>query len=988
MAIVEILLTEDQRLEFTQIPQNISEYEIIKYYTFSVYDLTIINKHRRDYNRIGFAVQLAVIHNFGWSLSSINNIPQNVLNYIAKQIKTNPKDFELYAQRENTRLEHLQEIKELYGFCNYTEQHSQYLMQTLLPYAIENDNIINLIKLAITELRKQKIILPGITTLEKLVSKVLAKADEEFIETVNNSITNEQKYKLDMLINAQTDGTKTKLAWLKEDQGHSSPKAFIQVIERLELIRSLKLDLNIAELHPNRIRQLSRLGSKYEPFSLRRFEKKKRYSILALYLYDLSQYLIDKAIEIHDRQINLLLSKGRKKQEELQKLNGKSLNEKIVEYIDVAAALIKAKDENLDPFKTLESVMPWNKLVESINEARSLARPISYDYLDLLDSRYSQLRRYTPVLLKHLKFNSTNSASKSLVEGINILNNMNETGKRKVPEDAPINFISNRWNKYLYERDGSINRHYYEIATLSELKNRIRSGDVSVEGSRKFKNFEEYLIPHEEWNFAKKTGTRLAVNLDVTEYLQERIESLDSRLKWVSKNIDKLDGITIEDSKIHIDKLEKSTPPEATILSKKLYKLIPRIKLPDLLLEVSKWTEFDKNFIHASNGQIAKEKEKNILMAALMAMGTNIGLSKMADSTPGISYKQMANVAQWRLYDDVMKKAQSTLVNYHNKLFLAAFWGDGSTSSSDGMRVQVGVSSLYADANPHYGTGKGTTMYRFVSDQFSTFYTKVINTNARDAVHVIDGLLYHETDLNIEEHYTDTAGYTDQVFGLSHLLGFRFAPRIRNISDIKLYSTKKANEYPKIESILNGQIKLKIIKENFDDVLRMAHSIREGNVTSSLIMEKIGSYSRQNAIATALREMGRIEKTIFILDYITNESLRKRIQKGLNKGEAMNGFARAIFFGKRGEFRERELQDQLQRASALNILINAISIWNTTYLKKAIDHLKQSETFDESLLKHISPLGWEHINLLGEYNFDTKNTFESDKLRALNINKQ
>jgi TnpA family transposase len=76
----------------------------------------------------------------------------------------------------------------------------------------------------------------------------------------------------------------------------------------------------------------------------------------------------------------------------------------------------------------------------------------------------------------------------------------------------------------------------------------------------------------------------------------------------------------------------------------------------------------------------------------------------------------MANSAQWRLYDDAMKKAQATLVNYHHKLFLSAFCGDGSTSSSDGMRVQVGVSSLHADANPHYGTGKGTTMYRFVSD--------------------------------------------------------------------------------------------------------------------------------------------------------------------------------------------------------------------------------------------------------------------------------
>jgi TnpA family transposase len=126
------------------------------------------------------------------------------------------------------------------------------------------------------------------------------------------------------------------------------------------------------------------------------------------------------------------------------------------------------------------------------------------------------------------------------------------------------------------------------------------------------------------------------------------------------------------------------------------------------------------------------------------------------------------------------------------------------------MRVQVGVSSIHADTNPHYRTGKSATLYRCVSDQFSTFYTKVINTNARDTVHVIDGLLYHETYLNIEEHYTDTAGYTDQVFGLSHLLGFRFAPRIRDISEIKLYCAGKASDYPKIESILNGRINTKI----------------------------------------------------------------------------------------------------------------------------------------------------------------------------------
>lgn len=162
----------------------------------------------------------------------------------------------------------------------------------------------------------------------------------------------------------------------------------------------------------------------------------------------------------------------------------------------------------------------------------------------------------------------------------------------------------------------------------------------------------------------------------------------------------------------------------------------------------------------------------------LMAIGTNIGLSKMADCTKGVGYHKLANISQWRLHDDAMKKAQTCLVNYQHRLSLPSYWGDGTTSSSDGMRVQVGVSSLISEHNPHYGSGKGSTIYRFVSDQYSTFYTKVINTNARDAVHVIDGLLDHETDLCINEHYTDTAGYTDQVFGLSHLLGFVFAPRI------------------------------------------------------------------------------------------------------------------------------------------------------------------------------------------------------------------
>ncbi|CAM3900660.1 hypothetical protein GCM10009865_54690 [Aeromicrobium ponti] len=116
----------------------------------------------------------------------------------------------------------------------------------------------------------------------------------------------------------------------------------------------------------------------------------------------------------------------------------------------------------------------------------------------------------------------------------------------------------------------------------------------------------------------------------------------------------------------------------------------------------------------------------------------------------------------------------------------------------------------------HYDTGKGATIYRFTSDQFSSFYTKAINTHARDAVHVIDELLHHETELNIEEHYTDTAGYIDLFFELSHLLGFRFAPRLHDLADAKLYTIQKPSEFPSLENLFRGRINTKIIQENFD----------------------------------------------------------------------------------------------------------------------------------------------------------------------------
>lgn len=978
------LLTPDQRKDFLLIPSTLSNWELAYYYTLTQDDIEVIRRRRRDHNRLGFAIQICLFRYPGWSLSDIKNVPDKVINYVANQLQVDASEFKLYSEREQTKHEHMEEIRKYYGFSNFSAQSYRIISQALLPHAIENSNALFLIRMTLEEMRKRKIILPAMTTIERLVWETRRRAEEKVYNSLYKPLSPWQKQQLEKLIDTPSDKSKTKLGWLREIPGQSSPDAFLKVIERLEYVRLLNLSTESENIHSNRLLQLARLGARYEPHSFRRFNENKRYAILVAHLLTLSQDLIDQAIEIHDRQIMILQSKGRKAQEELQKQNGKSINEKVLHFADIGEALVKARNEELDPFEVLEKIMPWERIVDSIEEAKRLARPMDYDYLDLLVTRFSYLRKYTPVLLSKLEFRTT-QASEPLLRALNVLREINNNKKRHIPEGAPLDFVPKRRQKHVYDEDGNINRKYYELAALTELKNHIRSGDIWVAGSRLHKDFEEYLVTKDNWDETKNTGNRLAVGMSAQEYIIERNTALNERLDYILENIDSLEGISIDKSRIRLDRLEKDTPEDAKSLSQTLYNMLPRVKLTDLLIEVSNWTGFDEHLAHVSSNRPPKGEEKSIVMATIMAMGTNIGLTKMAEATPGITYHQLANAAQWRLHEDSLSKAQATLVNFQHHLSLSKYWGNGSTSSSDGMRVQVGVSSLHADANPHYGTGKGTTIYRFTSDQFSSFYTKVINTNARDAVHVIDGLLHHESELSIEEHYTDTAGYTDQVFGLSHILGFRFAPRMRDLSDSKLYVMDKSNVYSKIDSILRGKINIKIIQDNYDDVLRLAHSIREGRVSASLILGKLGSYSRQNKMATALREMGRIEKTIFILDYISNETLRRRIQRGLNKGEAMNGLARALFFGKRGELRERGLQDQLQRASALNILINATTVWNTVYLTEATKILKEKGLLKEELLPHISPLGWEHINLLGEYLFDSKKVPKSNELRPLKI---
>lgn len=468
-------------------------------------------------------------------------------------------------------------------------------------------------------------------------------------------------------------------------------------------------------------------------------------------------------------------------------------------------------------------------------------------------------------------------------------------------------------------------------------------------------------------------------------YLESRLAVLERELGRVEQRAaqNALPDAAITAQGLKVTPLTNAAPEEADALMRQAAALLPHLKITELLLEVDGWTDFTGSFTHLKSGEAASDK--GLLLTAILADAINLGITKMAESCPGVTAAKLSWLQSWHLREETYSAALAEVVNAQSRHPFAAGWGAGSTSSSDGQRFPMGRHGKAAgEINLKYGTEPGAVFYTHLSDQYAPFHTQVIHATARDATYVLDGLLYHEADLQIEEHYTDTAGFTDHVFALMHLLGYRFAPRIRDLPDKRLYIHGEGKRFPTLAGLIGGAVNLKLIRSHWDDLLRVAASIQQGTVTASLMLRKLGSYPRQNGLAVALRELGRVERTLFTLDWLQSVELRRRVQVGLNKGESKNALARAVFFNRLGELRDRGFETQRSRASGLNLGVAAIVLWNTVYLERAIQALRdRGQEVDDELLSHLSPLGWEHINLTGDYHWRQSKHLKPGQFRPL-----
>ncbi len=946
-------------------------------------DLPLLASCRHPRTRIDLALEIIYLRHLGRPLAAGERPATELLTRIAAQAEATPADFDPTKAVFRTRQRHFAMATVHLNLRPFQRAYVRLAFEAAKGAASHTDRGDVIVAAQIQSLREARIVLPGAYILERIGLSARASARREALESIVSGVEPALTNRLETLLSPGTDQSIALMSWLRQWPQAPTIRNLSSAIERLNYLRGLGLgEIEFSsKVAPSRRAVIAQEALLMTAQHVGRLGDRRRLATLCIFVEEMRAQLTDGALHMMDKLLGNLIRRAERRKARRLTDPRISLPKVLRLHAAVGQAMVKARTAKTDVFTVIEDAVGWDNYVATLPLLANAAGT-NDGHLDEVVDHHTPIRRIASLVLRSFDFISYRSGD-PLLAAVELLKDLYESDRQSLPAKVPTGFLRDAWRKYLKHTTRPY-RRAYEVAVMIHLRERLRAGDVWVKGARTYRAFNDFLMTEPVFQarlLEQKAG--IVAPLDFNDWLSDRTQVLAQRFgevaaqaqagRLVDARIDQKVGLIISP-------LKADVPDEVIELKARLYARLPRIKITELLAEVDKLTGFSNAFTHVRAG--TPNGDQSAILAAVLADATNLGLARMAEASHGLSHSRLLWSAQWHIRPDTYRAALAILTDTQSRHPLASVWGDENVSSSDGQFFRSGGRGEAGAAyNGKYGDRPGNVFYTTLTGRYAPLYSKVIAANGGEAAHMLGGLFLHDAAIAIGEHSTDTAAATDRLFALCYILGVRFLPRMRNPGDRRLYTFDTVARPEAFKSMMAGVVATDPIRENWTAVLRLAATIRTGDMAPSTLLAKLAAYPRQNALARALNEVGKIERTLFLLDWISDPGLRRKVQIILNKGEARNALARAVFFHQLGELRDRTFEDQAFRASGLNLVVAAIILWNTTYLNRAVADLRaRGETISSALLAHIAPLGWEHINLAGDYLW-TQNV--SDELRPL-----
>lgn len=966
-----------ERTAYPRFKRTYSNKELQHIYTPSMEETQFLYTIARGpENLLAAAVLLKSFQRLGY-FPKAHDIPKVIVEHIRDSLNL-PPNMSLDIKPSRTTRRHQQDIRKYFNVMPNGKETRPIMINILTEAAKVKDHPPDLINIAIEELVKNRCELPSFRVLDELAGQIRRTVNQELFQQVFSRLSNEQIHTFNELL-------------IRSANQHYSDYNRLKTLPKRPTLKKLKDYINyyiwlqshgdmtpfLQGLAPSKVKYYAAEAKSLDASELKDYSEPKRITLLICLIHQAQVKTKDHLADMFQKRIGAIHKSSRKDHQDMKEQKQSELEDLVSIFNDVLLVMASENDD-IAHEKIKETIASYGTLQVLLDKCEALASIKGNNYYPFIQKHYKKSRSTLFTLAGLLQFTST-SQDHTLMDALQFI--MENKNKRMdwLPDEIDLSFASDQWRRLIRvkQRVGGwlIHRRHLEACVFSYIATELKSGDICVPGSESYADYREQLL---SWEECEPLIPDYCRGLGFPENADDFVTGLKSWMIDVSKQIDQgfpnNQNVSINaDGEPVLRKVQKREYNKSLKELEELIKeRLPERNLMDILCNVEHWINWTRHFGPSSGSDPKLKNPRERYILTTFAYGCNLGPVQAArhmraDVTGNVlSYTNQRHITAKKI-DLAMK---DIINHYHHEFDLPKLWGTGESAAADGTPYDIYEENLFAEYHIRYG-GYGGIAYHHIADNYIALFSHFIPCGVWEAVYILDGLLKNKSDVQPDTIHADTQGQSTPVFGLSHLLGIKLMPRIRNFKKLVFFRPNPEMKYKHIDSLFTDTIDWDLIQLHWKDLLRVVLSIKHGKISSAMLLRKLGNYSQKNRLYQAFRELGRVVRTVFLLQYIADIDLRRKITATTNKVEAYNGFSKWLFFGGDGIIADNDPEQQEKSIKYGDLVANAVIFQNVVDLTAVVRQLRREGYWiNTDDLSALSPYLMEHIKRFGDYVID------------------
>jgi TnpA family transposase len=949
--------------------------ELIDHWMLTDTEMVLINKYHTDSNRLGCALLLKYFQCEGKFPQRKQDIPRVVVEHVAHLLKLDITLFDNYKWEKGTIDRHRSQIRIFLGIRIGTVADANAVLTWLetQSQSLEEHNFDRLKEVMYERYKELKIEPPEPKRIERLIHSAIHSADERLYIKILQKLPPDTQEKLEALLNESSpSGNTYPFSDLKSEVGTSSLESVLSEITKLERIRALSLPPDLfSDISHKRILWCKQRIAVEDLSEIRRHPAPVRYTLLSAFCHQREQEITDTLIELLITLIHKIGARAKRIVEkefikDIRRVHGKN---KLL--YKVAEASIEKPDGKVKD--VIYPVAPEQKLRDLVQEFKSGG---SYEQKiqTIMRGSYSHhYRRMVPFILKTLTFCATNETSKPILAALDIMRKYADKTMVLYPETEKVpldNVVPDDWLGAV-KQGQRVNRINYELCVLKVLREKLRCKEIYVKGASRYRNPDEDLPA--DFN-AKRIEyyADLHKPLSAHEFIEIQKKEMQEALEMFDKGMPKNPKVKLitRNGKpwIKVSPLDPQPEPKnLASLKVEVGRRWNQLYLLDILKEADLRIGFTSLFKSPTPFEkLPREILQKRLLLCLFGLGTNAGIKRIASGSQTESYRDLFYVRNRFINRDGLRAAIASVANAVLRERMVSIWGEATSLASDSRKFGAWDQNLMTEWHIRY-RGPGIMVYWHVEKKALCIYSQIKRCSSSEVAAMIEGVLRHCTDMQVEKDYVDSHGQDETAFAFCYMLDFELLPRLKGIGRQKLYRPETGNPtaYSNLQSILTRPINWELIGKHYDEGIKYTTALKLGTADAEAILSRFTKNKVKHPAFQAVSELGKVRKTIFMCKYLNSEILRQEIEEGLNVIENWNSANDFIWYGKGGEIAVNNKEDQETAILALHLLQICMVYINTLFVQKVLAEKDWVNRMQPEDFRGLTPLFYGHINPYG-----------------------